>query len=242
MEYEQILDGLVGPADLATEDTRRAAYLRCLEYADRAFPDALDYNPFVALAAERLGQPAVFRNVASAVTWTGGEHLHLRYSGETGPVLTGNPAGFRWLAGVLERLARSTMAGEHVLLRAREAPLAGDSYPLSLYMEGDQWFTERARADSPSPTPAGRPRPIRAEDVEAFRATSPMPPPLMMTPGRVYRVLGCTRYTTQQVWRKDIRSETERLYVFSFERDDGRVQELALDLDDESIDFLTARG
>ena len=46
-----MLDGLVGPADHATEDTRRAAYLRCLEYANEAFPDALDYNPFVALAA-----------------------------------------------------------------------------------------------------------------------------------------------------------------------------------------------
>jgi hypothetical protein len=69
-----------------------------------------------------------------------------------------------------------------------------------------------------------------------------MPPPLVMTTGKTYRILSCARWSGQKVWRKDWRPETARLQVFRFERDDGIVQEVALDLDDPGIDFLTSDG
>ena len=43
----------------------------------------------------------------------------------------------------------------------------------------------------------------------------------------------------RSVYRKQIRDDEGRMVVFTFRRDDGQQIEMALDLDDEEVGFIT---
>ena len=60
-----------------------------------------------------------------------------------------------------------------------------------------------------------------------------------MTPLKVYKVKKCEKYLKQKVWKKEIRDEIDRMYIFTFENDAKEEIEFAFDLDDTEIFFLT---
>ena len=69
-----------------------------------------------------------------------------------------------------------------------------------------------------------------------------MPPGVLMTPGRLYRVRGLRPHVLgvgSKVWVKEIRDESDRVFVFRFVRDDGAESDFGFDLDDPELLFLT---
>ena len=243
MDYNGIIEELVAEFDLDSDTGRRKAYLKCAEYADRNLDCTLDYNPFLDVAAQRLQQEPERRDMVRRMTeQSGDEKLHLIYRDEVGPELTGNAAGLSYLSEGVKGLSNSTMNGEHSHFFAGEPPLYGNSYPLTVYFEHDEWFAKHAKDDDAHEE--GRAtehefRDIDVEKIEAFMLSGKVIVDLMMTPGKIYRVTACQKYEDQDVWVKKIREQEDRVFIFSFTSDDGESQQLALDLDDEEVVFFT---
>ncbi|HEX9063344.1 MAG TPA: hypothetical protein VF941_24495, partial [Clostridia bacterium] len=82
-------------------------------------------------------------------------------------------------------------------------------------------------------------RDISGEDIRAFISVEITPPSLMMTRGKIYSAISVEKYAGQDIWKKEIRADLSRLYIFKFVRDDGDIQKLALDIDDEDFFFYT---
>jgi len=61
----------------------------------------------------------------------------------------------------------------------------------------------------------------------------------MMTLNKIYKVSSCEKYKNQNVWVKEIREATDRVFTFRFTRDDNEIEEIGLDLDDETVLFFT---
>lgn len=245
MNYESIIEKLISQFQLDSDIRRKKAYQKCIEYADENLDDTPDYNPFVAKAADRLGQDPIVKDIVKrSVEESGNEKLHLAYSDQSGPKLTANKEGLSHLSKVLKNLSQAKMAHEHVHFYSGEPPLYGNSYSLIVYLVDDNWFPKHGqRKESENKLDVKNPklRDINAANIVAFRISEGLPLPLMMTPHKVYRVLSCSKLKGQKVWMKNIRDEVDRLFVFKFKRDDGELQEVALDLDDDSVLFFTNR-
>jgi len=80
------------------------------------------------------------------------------------------------------------------------------------------------------------------ENIRAFLSIYNAPPNLRITVGQVYLVRSCRKYEDQKVWVKSIRPEKDRMWVFAFNDDSGKECQLALDLDDQAIVFITAEN
>lgn len=240
MEYKNLIDDLITGYDLSSEIDRRRAYLKCIEYANEKFDFSPDYNPFIAAAAKVLGQkPLVVDFLKKTVEETGEEKLYLTFIEDSGPELTGNKAGFIYLSKLFYQLSQAKAGGEHIHLSYGEPPLAGESFPINIYFENDEWFEKNAMADEDGDNNGPEAGDINTAEIVAFLLIDDVPPPLLMSRAKIYRVLAMEKYKEQKVWNKSIRQERERMMVFTFKRDDGEQQELALDLDDDTVIFLT---
>jgi len=243
MNYDKIIEQLVSEFELNSDTGRKKAYEKCIEYADYNLDNTLDYNLFLDIAGERLKQDPVRKDIARRlVNQSAEEKLHLTYSKESGPVLTGNASGLSYLSDIIKNLSEATMSGEHSHFYYHEPPLQGNSYPLTIYLEDDDWFAKHASNDKicdKNGSTKHKFRDINIEKIEAFLLCDKVPLELMMTPNKIYKVASCEKYKGQDVWVKEVREQTDRTFVFKFERDDGGLQELALDLDDRTVFFLT---
>ncbi len=242
MDYDKTIEELIAEFDLDSEIGRKKAYQKCMQYADRELDFTLDYNPFLDAAAERLKQVPERKDIARRmIQQTGDEKLHLTYRDETGPELTGNAAGLSYLSEVLKHLSKATMNGEHSHLFAGQPPLCGNSYPLTVYFEDEDWFAEHAQdneMDEQDGAVEHEFRDVDVDSIEAFMLSGKLIVDLVMTPGKIYRVSDCLKYEDQDVWVKRIREETDRVFVFEFICDDGEPRQLALDIDDKEVAFF----
>lgn len=243
MDYDKIIEQLTGESDLDSDVGRREAYEKCVEYADRELDGTLDYNPFLDAAADKLGQVPVRRDIVrNMIEQSGREKLHLTYHEESGPELTGNAAGMAYLSAVFKNLSKATMKGEHSHFFSGRPPLCGNSFPLTIYLEDDDWFEEHADDDGNGERDdvAGRRfRNLDVDQIVALMLLSCVPVELMVTPDKIYRVLACRKYDDQDIWAKMIRQKSERVFVFEFIGDDGKPVQLALDIDDKEVAFFT---
>ena len=243
MDFDQILDALVADCEMRSELDRRRTFLKCVEYADEHV-DAEQYNDFLLLAAERLGQGKLMREALSlAVRATGRERLHLRFDETEGVQLIGNPAGLLYLSRVLKNLSQAQSAGEHITLGYGEPPLMGESYPLAAYVEDDGYFDELPDL---LPTDGGileqmlTEREITPDRLAAFIIHEFAPEECGITADRLYPVLGWEKFIPGMlVWRKELRADLSRVVILRFRNDDGAAGRMALDLDDPDIDFIT---
>ena len=243
MDYDKTIEQLTRECDLDSDVGRREAYEKCIEYTDRELDGSLDYNPFLDVAADKLVQVPQHKDIVrNMIEQSGREKLHLTYRDEGGPELTGNAAGLSSLSAVLEDLSKATMNGEHSHFFSGRPPLCGNSFPLTIYLEEDDWFEEHAGDDDngeKDDAVGHKFRNLDVDRIEAFMLLSYVPIELMATPDRIYRVLACEKYEGQDIWAKMIREQSERVYTFEFIGDDGERKQLALDIDDKEVAFLT---
>ncbi len=257
-DYNQILDTLLVGTDMDDEVSRKMAYNACLAYAKQNLAGDFAVNIFVSLAAKRLRQARVhFGVVKSMVSLPEDARLHLRYVSQGGPVLTGNRNGLRYLSDLCTALADSPLsqdAGpeEHVHLYDGESPMFGSSYALTLYHSADDWFDRHgatpeddAEMDTKNLGNAAPPRETAPEQIAAVEFYEddkiPVPPPLYLRYDKLYRVLNCRPYIAdEEVWSKPpISGGAGRMHVFTFCDDAQEVFDIALDLDDSGIHYLT---
>jgi len=238
----QLMETIITGCDLSNEQGRREAYERCVRYADEHLGQSLECNLFLAEAAERLGQTQVMKDVVhSIVPVPEGARLHLSYQPDYGPVLTGNPAGLKYLSELAETLAQAPLSGEHVHLDWNEPPFNGDTYGLVIYREGDEWFDEAAEdlGESEEEAEELSRSEIKAEEVFAIQLLGEPPPGVSLRVNRVYPVLAMAKQCGEEVFCKAIREDDTRVWVFTVRDDQGEIFGLGLDLDDPDINFLT---
>ena len=243
MDYNKIIEELISEFNLLSDLDKKKAYLKCIKYAD-ANLDFMEYNSFAAAAADRLDQRRVSKDtVRSMVKLKGNEKLHLYFSEENGPELVGNQAGLTYLWKLIKNLSHAKLAGEHIHLDYGEMPWYIESYPLTICLEDDKWFAaldENRESVNVTPLEPVDPAHLNTNGIAALILTTNAPPQLLMSKNKIYKVISCERYNNHRVWTKYIRNSQERMYKFQFKRDDGEVQEVAFDLDDQSIVFFTA--
>jgi transcriptional regulator with XRE-family HTH domain len=249
--YEAILDTILSAFDLSQPVGRKQAYQECLRYADQRWSGTRDHNPFTWTAAERLRQDRIVVDVFRRHVPEGGdEALRLSWEEGTGPVLAGNRAGLRYLHGLLGRIADHATPGEHVHLRDEDGLWRGCSFPLTLSLLDEERFAaeesedgETEEEDAEDGERGGQPqrREIEPRKIAALMVLyEHILPEMLLTPGKLYRVLDCHRFSEgERVWRCGMRDEIDRTYVFHFRWDDGKKTEVAFDLDDPNVLFLT---
>jgi hypothetical protein len=242
MDIDKLLDELLADVNLGSDLDRRKAYIRCIEYADQhvGFDD---YNLFLAKAADRLGQTRLLRDMlATQIKTNGRERVHIRFDDEEGCQIIVNKEGALYLTRAFRALSMTRMVGDHIHLYYGEPPLAGDSYPAILYLEDDKYFDntdEEEGVGSLVEWPIIR-REIDPNNIAGFYVSDYLPEKLFMSVNKVYPVLQWSWLTSEMsTWKKCIREEIDRMVVVSFLRDDGMLQEIALDLDDDLVGFVT---
>jgi len=245
MDYKREIGGVIKEFDVSSEESRKKAYNKCIEYAKEKFKSGKDFNSFIGQAAEMLGQVAVRKDViAESVLASGGEKLNLVYTPQTGPVLTGNKTGLSYLSNLLANLAGSKEPGMHTHLFADQFPMTGQTYPLTVYIEDDKWFLEVAqKSEQAEKAPAAQfpRRDIEPDEIIAFSVLGALPPMLPVVAGNIYKVLSCEKYKDQDVLQKFISEKSDRLFVFEFDSAEGAAKQMALDLDDPAVLFITRR-
>ncbi len=238
----KLMETIITGCDLSNEQGRKEAFERCVRYADEHLAHSLECNLFLAEAAERLGQTRVMKDVVhSIVPVPEGARLHLAYQPDCGPVLTGNPAGLKYLSELAATLAQAPLAGEHVHLDWNEPPFNSDTYGLILYRESDEWFEEAGEDFGEAEDEAEDlcRSEIKAEEVFALQFLGEIYPGLSLRANRVYPVLAMVKQCGEEVFCKAIREDDTRLWVFTVRDDEGEIFSLGLDLDDPDINFLT---
>jgi hypothetical protein len=257
-EYNRLLEGLLVGVNMEDDVSRKMGYNSCLAYAQQELDADPDVNQFIAMAAQRLGQVRVHLGVVKGIVSMPEEaRLHLRYAPQGGPTLTGNADGLHYLSDLCAALAdfpapSSEGPEEHVHLYENEAPMFGQSYGLTIYHSSDEWFDRHAVApdaaetdaeDAPSATPP--PREITPDQVAAIEffqdGNLPLPPTLYLRYDKLYRVIDQQQHHADDaVWVKRLsEEEDDRMCVFSI-RDDAQERfEIALHLDDPSIQYFT---
>lgn len=245
MKYKKVIDEIIKEYNYASELDRRRAYIKCIEYADENYDFTDDYNSFLEEAADALGQKRMYKEtVKASVRLNGKEKIQLMFNENNGHELIANADGLAFLSRVLRNLAKSRLPGEHAHLHYSEPPLYGDSFPLTIYYEDDVWFDKYAVKLEEAGLfedfeETVETRDISGEDIRAFISVEITPPSLMMTRGKIYHAISVEKYEGQDIWKKEIRADLSRLYIFKFVRDDGDIQQLALDIDDEDFFFYT---
>jgi hypothetical protein len=134
------------------------------------------------------------------------------------------------------------MNGEHAHFFYGEWPLCGNSYPFTIYLESDDWFKEIEQNDKKKQKNIKtkyKYRNIDTDKIVAFLISGKVPPDMLVTPNKIYKVYSCEKYEEKDVWLKKIREKTDRIFIFQFRNDDNEIEEIGLDLDDEKVLFLT---
>lgn len=243
MDYKSVIEKLISGFNINSELDRKTAYNMCIDYAKENFKAPRDFNSFIAQAAKILDQVPYRKDVVTELTpVSGDEKLHLTYSQQTGPVLTGNKSGLSYLSRLLANLAASEESGEHSHLYYGEFPMYGKTFPLTIYLEDDSWFSEYANKppETEEAPPVKRPqRDLNPSTIVAFVVFDDVPPTLPIIKGNIYKVQSCTKYKDQNVWVKGISDKSDRLFVFTFNSDDCIAHQIAFDLDDPTMFFLT---
>lgn len=240
MDYNKTIRELIKEFDLTSETHRKQAYKKCKAYADKTFTDNNAFNAFFKVAANILNIPPLVKDTAKQnVNRTGSEKLHLTYAKNSGPVLTGNRDGLKYLAQILESLAASQQKGSHTHFYRGEFPMFGDTFPLTIYYDDDAWFETYADTEEPLETiPV---RSIEPDEIKALLINEEIPPDFNLTKGKLYRVQTLEAYNNQSVMIKSIREEDDRVYVFSLSDDTGSPVRIGLDLDDFTVLYFTAQ-
>jgi len=243
VDHARVIESLIGEYDLNTETEKKKAYQKCQEYAERHIAARLEFNAFMKVVAERLGMAPTrkedFREEVGDVPKCA--KLYLTYAPKVGPELTGNADGLRYLAALLAELAEQAVEHDHVHLDPGALPMYGRTYPLTIYHEPDAWF---GRLDeSESKERPGKPV-IAARDIQPFEIAAlcllaNVPPDLLLTKHKLYRVLFVDTCKERGVWKKCIRASRERLFLFTVVNDDGAPQHFGFDLDDPEVLFFS---
>lgn len=241
MAYEEIIEELISEYELNSEFLTRRAYRKCFEYAKQKFEDPAAFNAFMEMVAMRLGQVPIRKDIVRPIVQSGGEErLHLGYESERGPLLSANQSGLIYLVKVLQELAETNQPGEHVHFDNGQPPLHGKSFPLTISYQSDEWFINGAKTQNSMaqeyPIPQ---RDINPARIKALVILQPLPPTFPMSRNKLYRVLSWKKLEGEKCWQKKIRELTERMYVFRFISDDNQQEEMAFDLDDSQVLFLT---
>jgi len=243
MNYRSLIEKLISGLDIGSKSGRKKAYSKCIDYAEENFKEPRDYNSFVAQAAKMLDEVPCIQDVAAVSTpSTGNEKLHLAYSQQSGPVLTGNKSGLLYLSNLLKNLAASQEENDHAHLYHDEFPMYGRTFPLTIYLENDPWFLKHANESPEAEQAPEVERPYRQLDpnsIAAFAVLDEIPPTMPIIKGNLYKVQSCTKYKDEDVWIKAISEESERLFLFTFNNDENVLSQIALDIDDPKIFFLT---
>ncbi len=242
MSYKSKIDSIAKKYNLDSDVERKQAYQECLAYAEQHYADTYDINPFLKEAADRFGQQYVNKNaIYRMVKSDGSEKATLDYSESNGPTLTANRSGLKLLSNLFLALSKCKMEGEHIHLWNNTHPMSGNTYPLTIYYENDNWFSQneeeqpKKQADSKNiPT-----RDVNPASVTGLVFTTPAPPSISLTHMRFYKVNGFKKYDGQKVWRKTIRENNDRMMIFAFLDDTKTEIEFALDLDDKEILLLS---
>jgi len=243
MDYKSLIEKLISGLDINSKSGKKKAYNKCIDYAEENFKEPKDYNSFVAQAAKMLDEVPCRRDVAAVSTpSTGNEKLHLTYSQQTGPALTANKSGLLYLSKLLENLAASEEENDHTHLYHDEFPMYGKTFPLTIYLEDDSWFSKYAN-ESPeteqAPEAEHQQRELDPNSIAAFAVLDEVPPTMPIIKGNIYKVQSCKKYKGEDVWIKAISEESERLFLFTFNNDDNVLSQIALDIDDPTIIFIT---
>jgi len=243
MDYKSVIENLISGFDIKSELGRKKAYTKCIDYAKENFKASKEFNSFVAEAAKMLDQMPYRRDVAAEIVSSyGDEKLHLSYSKETGPVLTGNKSGLSYLSKLIENLSVSDEPGNHTHFYHGEFPMYGKTFSLTIYLEDDSWFIKHANKtpETEQAAPIKRKqRDLNPNTIIAFVIFDNLPPTLPVIKGNIYKVKSCVKYKDQKVWVKGISDESDRIYVFEFNDDNGVASQFALDIDDPNVLFLT---
>lgn len=239
MKYKKEMESILSKHDLQQEEGRKAAYQECSRFAENAIADNKAFNDFMKRAAKKLDQVPVRKDLTKGgIRETGQEKLHLTYSQETGPVLTGNKEGLNYLSQIVQQLSALETPGEHTHFYMGEHPLFGDSYPLTVYYEDEAWFWRYSKRTPEEKEYKIPERSIDPVGIHAFLIMDPVPPTMPFSGNKVYLVQSVERYKDQAVWIKRIREELTRVYVVTFINDQGQPFRYGIDLDDQSVVLL----
>jgi hypothetical protein len=245
VDYGRVIERLIGEYDLGKKTQRKKAYRTCEEYATKHIEARLEFNAFMEAVAERLGLAPTRRNDFrdSVGQVPDGAKLYLTYDRKTGPELTGNADGLRYLATLLAELAEQGVEHDHLHLDPGAIPMYGPTYPLTIYHEPDPWFEglDKAEDEKEAAEPSLAVRDLQPFEVAALCLLANVPPELLLTKHRLYRVLFVDACGEQGGWKKCIRAGRERLFLFTVVNDDGAPEAIGFDLDDPEVLFFSRR-
>jgi hypothetical protein len=243
MDYARVVQSLIGAYDLSNETERKKAYQKCEEYAGRHLPARLEFNAFMQVVAEKLGIASTRRNDFRDSVGDVPEEakLYLTYRPKVGPELTGNADGLRYLAALLAELAEQAVEHDHVHLDPGALAMYGKTYPLTIYHEPDGWFgqLEEQEGEKGPGEPDIAARDIPPYEIAALCLLANVPPELLLTRHKLYRVLFVDVCKEEGIWKKCIRQSRTRLFLFTLVNDDNTPQHFGFDLDDPEVLFFT---
>jgi hypothetical protein len=243
MDSKEAIEKLISEFDIKSEIGRKLAYTKCVDYAKENLKSPKDFNSFVAEAAKMLDQIPIRKDVAAAsVPASCDEKLHLTYTQENGPILTGNKTGLLYLSRLLANLADSDKTGEHTHLYYGEFPMYGQTFPLTIYLEDDFWLFKHANVPPETekvPMPKQQHRNIEPDTIIAFAVLDNVPPTLPILRGNIYKVVSCSKYKDQNALCKGKPAQDKRYFVFEFAGNNGNIHKIAFDIDDSTVFFIT---
>jgi len=242
--WTEFFDTLIKSIDESDPEQCRDAFEKCVEFANTHMQNDMEYNRFLAEAADRLGQERLHLDVIKAmVNIPDKARLNLVFEDGQGPVITGNREGLKYLSQVMQLLADSPLCGEHTHLYWDEPPFVGETFGVVIYLEDDEWFDgscEDPDEEFLESDDMVFPRNIiNPERIFAVQFLVDNPISMAIRPKRIYIVNEIKKFSSEEMWAKPIRDDDSRMRVFNIKNDRGDGIEIALDLDDPDVMFLT---
>ncbi|MDD4797521.1 MAG: hypothetical protein PHO66_07120 [Eubacteriales bacterium] len=245
MDYNEKLEELLAGCDMRSELDRRRTYIRCVQYAEEMV-DAPHLNDFLRVAAERLGQQRLFREVTNDLIQSDGkEKIHIRFEEAEGIQIIGNPSGLLYLSRIFKNLSLRDDPGEYVYFYYGEAPLGEGSLPLAVYRENDAYFEDIDDDDDDYLDDDEVPsilaeRSVDPAEVAGFFVIAQPPEEFGMQPMKVYPVEAWEDLPlNKELIAQEIGREIDRMVVFTFRKGDGQEARIALDMADPGVGFIT---
>lgn len=246
MDYKEKLEELLAECDMRSELDRRRTYMKCVQYAEEMV-DSAHLNDFLRIAAERLGQQRLFREVTNDLIQSDGkEKIHIRFEEAEGIQIIGNPSGLLYLSRIFKNLSLRDEPGEYVYFYYGEAPLGEGSLPLAIYRESDEYFDdidaedEEYLEDDEEPVSVTPARKVDPAEVAGFFVIAQPPEEFGMQPMKVYPVEAWEDLPlNKELIAQEIGRDIDRMVVFTFRKADGQEARIALDMADPGVGFIT---
>lgn len=242
-ELRKVLDTIIAECETTSAEGRQKAFERCLDYADRHLGKSLECNLFLAWAAERLGQSRVMKQVVQEmVNRAETARLHVGYQPDWGMVLTGNAEGLKYLSDLLSLLAEAPVEGEFIKMEPEDEEIIADSFGLIVFREDEDWFEaveEEYELQEDEDYAVLSRRKLDPGKVFGLQFLSDPPAGINVQRNKVYIVQEVKKRTSEEIFEKLIREDSDNLWVFSFNDDNYDNITLALDLEDPDLNFLT---